>query len=215
MIKKYLVLGILFLLPITAYVFFASGVNNFAKLPILTNEVEELSNFKTLDGEQVRFANHITVLGFFGSEVASKHANSYNLTHKVYKKNYAFEDFQFIILLEDGMQDEALNLKVQLDKITDTKNWKFAFGTTEAITEIFDSLQTDLSLDSTTSTPFVFIIDKERNLRGRDDDSDKGMLFGFDARDIAEINNKMNDDIKVILAEYRLELKKYNSERKN
>lgn len=215
MIKKYLVLGILFLLPITAYVFFASGVNNFAKLPILTNEVKELSNFKTLNGEHLQLANHITVLGFFGNEVASKHANSYNLTHKVYKKNHAFEDFQFVILLEEGMQQEALNLKDQLDKISDTKNWHFAFGTIEAINEIFDSLQTDLTLDANSSTPFVFIIDKERNLRGRDDDSDKGMVFGFNARDIAEINNKMSDDIKVILAEYRLELKKYNSDRKN
>ena len=39
---------------------------------------------------------------------------------------------------------------------------------------------------------------------------DIGTLYGFDARSVAEINNKMEDDIKVILAEYRLALKKYS-----
>ena len=52
-----------------------------------------------------------------------------------------------------------------------------------------------------------------RDLRGRNDDEDVGMLYGYDARDFAEINNKMDDDVKVILAEYRLELKKYKADR--
>jgi hypothetical protein len=63
------------------------------------------------------------------------------------------------------------------------------------------------------SSPYIFIIDKNRSLRGRDDDEDVGKLYGFDARDFAEINNKMDDDVKVILAEYRLELKKYKADR--
>ncbi len=62
------------------------------------------------------------------------------------------------------------------------------------------------------SSPYVFIIDKDRNLRGRDHE-DEGVLYGFDARVYAEINNKMSDDIRVILAEYRLALKKYNKEK--
>ena len=59
----------------------------------------------------------------------------------------------------------------------------------------------------------VFIIDKDGNLRGRDDDEDVQLLYGFNAADYAEINNKMSDDIKVVLAEYRLALKKYKSNR--
>ena len=51
------------------------------------------------------------------------------------------------------------------------------------------------------------------NLRGRDDDEDVQLLYGFNAADYAEINNKMSDDIKVVLAEYRLALKKYKSNR--
>ena len=41
-------------------------------------------------------------------------------------------------------------------------------------------------------------------------DDDQGILFGFNTQSVAEINNKMVDDVKVILAEYRRALKKYN-----
>ena len=42
-IYKKLVLGLLFIFPLLVYLFFASGKNNFAKLPILTKEVKEIS----------------------------------------------------------------------------------------------------------------------------------------------------------------------------
>ena len=211
--KKYLVLGVLFILPITAYLFFASGVNNFGKLPVITPEIQELSNFTTLEGNSLQFKEHISVLGFFGSNPKTSKANAFNLTHKIYKKNHQFEDFQFVILLPKGTENAASALKEKLNEVEDAKNWRFAFGSPKAIDEVFTSLKTDLTLDQTQATPFVFIIDKEGSLRGRDDDEDVGTLYGFDARSIAEINNKMSDDIKVVLAEYRLELKKYKSKR--
>ncbi|MCH9659652.1 MAG: hypothetical protein K0U54_01950 [Bacteroidetes bacterium] len=71
------------------------------------------------------------------------------------------------------------------------------------------------TLDASFGTNSVFIIDKERSLRGRDDDEDYGVLHGYNASDYAEVNNKMSDDIKVVLAEYRLALKKYKADRKD
>lgn len=38
-------------------------------------------------------------------------------------------------------------------------------------------------------------------------------MYGFDSSIIAEINNKMSDDVKVLLAEYRRALKKYDVDR--
>ena len=92
---------------------------------------------------------------------------------------------------------------------TNLIKWKFIFGNSEEINNLFNSLNTPFNLSNSDSTPIVFIIDKEKNLRGRDDD-DQGILFGFNAQSVAEINNKMVDDVKVILAEYRRALKKYN-----
>ena len=66
-------------------------------------------------------------------------------------------------------------------------------------------------MDQSFSTPYVFIVDRDLRLRGRDDDEDIGVLYGFDSQSVAEINNKMVDDVKIILAEYRLALKKNDS----
>ncbi|OAB80574.1 hypothetical protein [Cochleicola gelatinilyticus] len=212
--KKYLVLGVLFLLPITAYIFFASGVNNFAKLPVVTANVSEITSFQTSEGNKVQLKNNITVLGFFGKDLLANKAYAFNLAHKIYVKNHQFEDFQFVILLPEGSQAQAKELKEKLSEIESMDRWKFAFGTSEEIEKTFNSLDTKYSLDNNTASPFVFIIDKDRNLRGRSDDEDDGTLYGFDSRDIAEINNKMTDDIKVVLAEYRLALKKNNNARR-
>ena len=59
-IKKKIVLGVLFLLPIAIYMFFATGVNNFGKLPVLSQDVVSVSNFKDLNGAPVTLDNKIT-----------------------------------------------------------------------------------------------------------------------------------------------------------
>ena len=134
------------------------------------------------------------------------------MNQKIYKRFYEFNDFQFVIALLDGQQREVENLKGKLQEGvgTDLVKWKFIFGTSEEIRALFDSLKTTLKLSDADSTPLVFIIDKDKNLRGRDDDS-QDILFGFNSQSVAEINNKMVDDVKVILAEYRRALKKYNN----
>ncbi len=211
--KKFIVLGILFLLPITVYMFFATGVNNFVKLPVLSENVSELTQFSSPSGDTLQFQNRITVLGFFGTEVEEKKANAFNLAHKIYKKNYQFEEFQFIILVDESQIEAVNELKERLKEIADPINYKFAFGSPKDIETVFYSLQTNGALNENYATNLVYIIDKERNLRGRKDDEDLGMLYGFNASDYAEINNKMSDDIKVVLAEYRLALKKYKTKR--
>ena len=211
--KKYLVLSILFILPITAYIFFSLSTSYFKPLPILSENIAELDGFTTLDGGTVKLQDHITVLGFFGEDLEENRAYAFNLAHIIYSKNRGFREFQFVILLPDGAQEQAKGIEQKLKEIAPTDSWQFAFGSENAISRVFQSLNSDFSLDASFSTPYVFIIDKERNLRGRDDDDDLGAMFGFDSRNVAEINNKMNDDVKVLLAEYRRALKKYNSNR--
>ena len=208
--KKYLVLGVLFILPITAYLFFSSGVNYFAKLPVLTPEVNEFSNVKSLDGEPVRFDGKITILGFFGSDIKSKYGNVFNLTHKIYKPYHEFGDLQFVTVLQKGNEHLVEELLIELNKLTNADKWKFVYAEATEIQSLFSSLKTDLELDQNLGLPHVFIIDKSRNLRGRNDDKDVGVLYGYDTSSVAELNNIMNDDVKVILAEYRMALKKYN-----
>lgn len=109
-----------------------------------------------------------------------------------------------------GTSELAKNLQNDLKTGTDTDlvNWKFISLEDQALSEIFNSLKTNLTLDSNLGTPYVFIIDRDANLRGRDDDD--GIKYGYDSRSVADINNTMLDDVKVILAEYRMALKKNN-----
>ena len=210
--KKYFVLFILFIFPIVIYLFFASGKNNFALLPVLTTGVDEIDRWGTLSGEPVQLKDRITVLGFWGSDLSDKKGDALNLNQKIYRRFYQFIDFQFVMVLKQGQQDQVELLKQELKSGvgTDLIKWRFVFGSDDQIARLFKSFKTPLQLTAKKSLPYVFIIDKERNLRGRDDDEDEGTLFGFNAQSVAEINNKMVDDIKVILAEYRRAWKKYN-----
>jgi hypothetical protein len=211
--KKYFVLCILFIFPIVIYLFFASGKNNFALLPVLTEDVNEIKNFKTLSGEKIQLEDKISILGFWGEDLSEKKGDALNLNQKIYKRFYQFNDFQFVMVLENGQQDQVNILKEELQEGvgTDLVKWRFVFGSPDEIQDLFDSLRTNLNLSQGKSSPYVFIIDKEVNLRGRDDDEDVGTLYGFNSQSVAEINNKMVDDVKVILAEYRRAWKKYNN----
>ena len=211
-LKKYLILGFLFFFPIFVYVFLSTGINNFAKLPVLTETVMDIENIEG-NTANVSFKNKISVVAFWGGDVNNKKSEALNLNQKIYKRFYEFQDFQFV-LLHDKSDNEAIeDLKSDLVSGvgTDLKNWNFISTTQSNIKMIFDSFKTNIELDNSFSTPYVFIVDRNLSLRGRDDDEDIGMLFGFNSQSVAEINNKMVDDVKIILAEYRLALKKNDS----
>jgi len=213
--KKFLVLGILFVFPLVIYLFFASGINNFARLPILTEEVNDIKEWSTLRGENHQFDTKISIVGFWGNDLELRKADAFNLNQKIYKRFYQFDDFQFVMVVENGQEETIKQILTELQKgaATDLSKWKFVFGSQEEIQVLFDSFQTDVQLNAQKSTSTVFIVDRAKKLRGRDDDEEVGTLYGYNTTSVAELNKKMTDDVKVILAEYRLALKKNNSNR--
>ena len=188
-----------------AYLFFASGINNFAKLPVLTESIEELELITYKD-----FNNKISILLFLGNDIENREGDALNLNQKIYKRFYQFKDFQFISISPLGNENKTNLLKEKLSSGTNTdmKNWSFIHLDEDKINELFSSLNTNLKLDQNLSSPYAYIIDKFSSLRGRDDSD--GIKFGYDSRSVADINNNMLDDVKIILAEYRLALKKNN-----
>ena len=210
--QKYLILGFLFFFPIFVYVFLSTGINNFAKLPVLTQNVMDIENIEG-NSANVSFKNKISIVAFWGGDVNSKKSEALNLNQKIYKRFNEFQDFQFVLLHNKNDNEAIEDLKSDLVSGvgTDLKNWNFIPTTQSNIKMIFDSFKTNIELDNSFSTPYVFIVDRNLSLRGRDDDEDIGMLFGFNSQSVAEINNKMVDDVKIILAEYRLALKKNDS----
>jgi len=209
--KNKFVLAVLFVLPIVVYLFFASGVNNFGKLSILTKDIYDVSKID----KEITFNNKITILGFLGNDIEHQKGSAFNLNQKIYKRFYEFKDFQFIMVVPKGTENKVEELKKELGGLVDISKWNFVFSDTIQINELFNSLGSDLTLDEYFGTPNVFIIDKDGNLRGREKDVDDGVKYGFNTNSVSELNNKMEDDVKIILAEYRLALKSNNSRRKD
>jgi hypothetical protein len=207
--KKVFVLIILFIFPLVAYLFFASGVNNFGKLPILTENVPDVSRMDA----SAKLKGKITILGFLGNNIAERKGNAFNLNQKIYKRFSEFHDFQMLMIVPEASKDQVEPLREELSELSDVHKWNFAYGSETDIRAFFEGLNTDITLDSDLYTPYVFIIDKDQNLRGRKDDEDEGTKYGFNTTSVAELNNKMEDDVKIILAEYRLALKKNNADR--
>ena len=213
--KKNSVLFVLFILPIVAYLFFASGVNSFISLPTLTKNIPDVSNWKSIDGAPVTLTNKITILGFIGTDVAMHRGSVFNLYETIYDKYKDFKDFQVVMILPEGTQSQVQKLlNNDLTKLGTNKGWNFVFATPTQINDFYKKLQLVGKLDSTLSTPNVFIIDKKRNLRGRKGADKKGepeYKEGYDTVLVSDLYNKMMDDMKIIIYEYRAALKRNNN----
>lgn len=207
--KKNIVLFVLFVLPIVAYLFFASGINSFTKLPVITHKVADLGEWKSLNGERVTLNNKITILGFSGTEILKNRGNYFNLNEKIYQRYHTFKDLQFVVVAPLGTEEEVKGILKALSDFTDISQWHFVFTTPEEIKLFYSQLKLKGNLGPDYGTSNVYIVDKERNLRGRDEEG--SYKEGYNTFHPAELSNEMLDDFKIILYEYRAALKKNNN----
>jgi len=204
--KKNIVLFVLFVLPIVAYLFFASGINSFTKLPVITPKVSDFGNWKSLKNEKVSLNDKITILGFSGSNILKNRGNFFNLNEKIYQRYHEFKDLQFVVICPLGTEADAQKIVDALSATTDISQWHFVFTSPEEIKTFYNQLKLVGKLDSDLGTSNVYIVDKERNLRGRKEKKD--YKEGYNTFHPSELSNEMLDDFKVILYEYRAALKK-------
>ncbi|WP_308224949.1 hypothetical protein [Flavobacterium sp. J372] len=116
------------------------------------------------------------------------------------------------MLAPKGSEAQAQEVVEKLSQISNMSRWHYVFAEPDAIKAYYDSLNLVGKLDEKLGTPNVFIIDKNLNLRGRKGANKKGEIEykeGYNTISAADLHNEMGDDVKVILAEYRLALKKY------
>ncbi len=210
--KKTLVLFFLFIFPIVAYLFFATGVNSFMTLPTVTKNIPELKDWKTLDGQTAKLQDKITILGFPGEDLMTYKGDFFNLNQKIYSRNHTFYDFQFVMVSPIGTEDDVKSILKSLQELGDTKQYIFVFAPKDEIFEFYSKLHLKGKLRADAGTRNVYIVDKKRNLRGRKDKDE--YREGYDSSSPSDLYNEMTDDVKVILAEYRLALKRNNAKRK-
>lgn len=210
--KKFLVLFSVFIGPLIFYVLISSGINNFSRLPVVT---ENVMNVSVIDSTKT-FKEKISLVCFLGDDVESVKGGFFNLNQKIYKPFYGFDDFQIIVFYPKEKEESVQKLKRELGAFTDMGKWKFVAASLEDTHRIFKSFQTTETLGENGFSAKSFIVDRDLNLRGRllDKETQEAALFGYNMQSVAELNNKMKDDIKIVLAEYRLALKRNKNKRK-
>ena len=102
-------------MPLVAYLFFASGINNFAKLPILTDSIQDLESLTNHS-----FENNISIVTFLGNNIEDREGDALNLNQKIYKRFYQFKDFQFVSIVPEGNELKSKYLKEKLSSGTNT-----------------------------------------------------------------------------------------------
>ena len=224
--KKKAILGILFLLPITIVLILLFTKHNYTPLPVIKKNVAELVNYKSYEEKDtIQFDEKITVLGFLGACVKERGFNILTLNQKIYKRFSGFKHFQLVMLVLPGQEEEIKSLKQQISRFADElKYWNFVIVEKEELERVFYGLDSPLQLDENLSSEYVYVVDKDKNLRGRFDDRStvelrEGgvapyMLYGYNTTVVSELSGKMTDDIRILFEEYRGKSKNKDSDKR-
>jgi hypothetical protein len=220
--KRYLVLGILFFLPVIFLLMLYPAQHNYIPLDIVNENVVELEDFVSAEQDSVVLSDHITIIGFLGNHPLNNAIAASNLKELVYDKFKGFKKFQIVIVQPRGSEQEIAQLKKEIITYEEMKFWHYVYGDETQIRELFKSLESSKTLDTDLATSNVYIVDKDRNQRGRIDARDKKeveankplySLYNYDCIEVAEIKNKMSEDLRILFTEYRQKRKgRFNSD---
>ncbi|PNQ74004.1 hypothetical protein C1T31_06690 [Hanstruepera neustonica] len=209
LIKRNLILGILFLLPVFFVLILSLSKDNYNTLDIVKEGVVELPKNEA----NITLKDHITVLAFLGNKPMDNVIAASNLKELIYDKFKGFKKFQIVVLVNESARAEAQELFREIATYEDLRFWHFVYANDYEILSTFKGLNSDIELDENLATDHVFIIDTDLNQRGRLDDrtdneieKDKPIygLFSYDCIEVAVLKNKMgSEDLRVLFTEYR------------
>ena len=83
-IKKPIILGVLFLLPVIFLLFLYPSTHNYNPLDIVKGDIQELTDFESIPDVNVQLENQITVLGFLGNNPNQEALIGLNLKELIY-----------------------------------------------------------------------------------------------------------------------------------
>ena len=210
--KRNIVLGTLFFLPVAFLLFLYPSTHNYNPLDIVQEHVADLDAFSFQSEEPIKLKDHLTILGFLGTNPMEHAVEASNIKELVYDKFKGFKRFQLVFVMPQGTQEQVQQLHKEVNTYEDARFWYYVYGTPENIQSLYKSLKSEEELKPDLSSEDIFIIDKDLNQRGRLEDRDKKEiqanlpghpLYGYNCIDIGTIKNKMSDDMRVLFTEYR------------
>jgi hypothetical protein len=195
--KKFWVLFSLFILPLVFYIFLSKGIYKYANLPILTENILDISE---VSNTTTTFKNHISVICFLGNDINTAKGSLFNLNETIYKRYHEKMYFQMVAILPKGSENDYEKILEELSAFTNIAKWHFIYLDKNTTQTFFNSFNTPFELNTQLYNENAFIIDKQLRLRGRKDDEDTndGKLYGYNMKSVAVLKNKMKDDIDII-----------------
>lgn len=135
---------------------------------------------------------------------------------KLQKRFSSFEDFEIVSFTVDPKRDTPERLREYADqRMINTEKWNFLTGEQDSLYAVaYDylssAMEDSLAAGGFLHTEYFVLVDKEGNLRSRYDLN--GDVIGvYDGTSAEETSNLM-DDVKVLMAEYHLKLKKMSKD---
>ena len=192
--------------------FLYPSTHNYNTLDIVNENIVEIDSLNFLDNNQTTLENNITILNFLGENPIDNITSALNLKELVYDKFKGFKKFQIVSISSGDSSNFLYEVKKELLKSDELNYWYFATVDNVSLQKIYFSLTAESKLDSFNYTSQVFIIDKQKNQRGRIDDRDEDQviknldltgLYSYNSIKVSEIKSKMNDDIRILFTEYR------------
>jgi hypothetical protein len=207
--KKRVVLFLLFIFPLICFLILSTGTNNFTKLPVVTENIIDVSEIDVT--KKIQLKDFVSIICFLGNDVNANRSGLFNLNEKIYKKFTDYKKFQILAIYPNGNEVAVHKLKQEIGAFTDMQKWVFMSSSKEEIEGFYGSFAFDEPLVNLGSTK-AFLVDKNVNLRGRvkDEDSKEGMLYGYNMNSVSVLNGKLKDDIKVLYYEYYAAFKDKN-----
>ncbi|MFM1875265.1 MAG: hypothetical protein RL266_1002 [Bacteroidota bacterium] len=228
--KKYLILFAILFLPTILYLLFVygKGEQNFAHLPFVTytdvnGETQKRKapefGFVNQDGDTVTnkdLEGKVYLVDFFFTACPSICPIMTANMMKVQERFAHFNEFHTVSFTVDPARDTPAVLKEYADqRLIRSDKWDFLTGEKDSIYAVaYDylssAMEDSLAVGGFLHTEYFILVDKEGNIRSRDDEHGNviGVYDGTSAQHIRDLI----DDIKVLMAEYNLELKKNNNQ---
>ena len=223
-VKKYLILFIILFAPTIAYLFFVRGEHNFAHLPFITysdinGETQKRKapdfGFVNQDGDTITQADlegKIYLVDFFFTSCPSICPVMTANLMKIENRFDHYDEFKILSHTVDPQRDTQARLKEYAEaRSISSEDWHFLTGEKDSLYAVaYDYLSSAMEDESAPGgflhTEYFVLVDKEGYLRSREDDN--GNIIGvYDGTNAQHIRDLI-DDIKVLIAEYNLELKK-------
>ena len=205
--KKYSLLVALFFMPILALLFFLKAQYNFK--PVDAFEVSMLELPK--NESDVVLKKNINIVSFLGYDVLNNKNVFFNLNQKINKRFKVYKHLKLVVVTLS--QNKASVTKI-LNELQQTANadidkWEIIYLDEADYKNFYNSFNVGIALDDNLNAPLTFLLDEQLVLRGRKDDKDNGVMLGYNANDVSQVN-KLKDDVKMLLKEFSV----HNNENK-